>query len=58
VKLEPSADAYLVLGRLDFAANHMGDADKEVGEALKLAPENTAALELRHQIEIKQGQKK
>jgi len=58
VKLEPSADAYLVLGRLDFAANHMGDADKEVGEALKLAPENTGALELRHQIEIKQGQKK
>ena len=58
LKLEPSADAYLVLGRLDFAVNHLGDADKEAGEALKLAPENTAALELRRRIEVKQGQKK
>ena len=58
LKLEPSADAYVVLGWLDFAANHLGEANKEADEALKLAPENTAALELRRQIEVKQGQKK
>jgi tetratricopeptide (TPR) repeat protein len=55
--LEPSADAYLVLGRLDFAANRLNDAGKEAGEALKLEPANRAAQELRRQIESRGGPK-
>ena len=29
LQLAPSLDAYLVLGRLDMAANHMDDASKK-----------------------------
>jgi Tfp pilus assembly protein PilF len=57
LKLEPSADAYLVLGRLDFAASHLDDASKEVAEALKLEPESRGAQELRHQIEAREALK-
>ena len=42
----PSADAYLVLGRLDFDANQMNEAANEVAEALKLEPTSPAAQEL------------
>ena len=57
LKLSPSADAYLVLGRLDLAAGRFDEANKEAGEGLKLDPHSPAALELRRQIEAKQGQK-
>ena len=55
--LQPSADAYLVLGRLDFEANHLEDAGKEAGEALRLDPQSRSAQELSRQIESKAGQK-
>ena len=58
LELGPSADAYLVLGRLDIAAGDTSDAGREADEALKLAPENRAAQELRRQIEAREGQKK
>jgi tetratricopeptide (TPR) repeat protein len=58
LKLGPSADAYLVLGWLDLAANRLDEANKEAGEALKLDPQNRAALELRRQIEAREGMKK
>jgi tetratricopeptide (TPR) repeat protein len=58
LQLAPSADAYLVLGRLDFAGGHLDDATKEVSAALKLDATSRAALELRRQIEIKEGQNK
>jgi Tfp pilus assembly protein PilF len=57
LKLEPSANAYLVLARLDLAINHLNEANKEAGEALKLDPQNRAALELRRQIEAREGAK-
>jgi tetratricopeptide (TPR) repeat protein len=57
LELEPSADAYLVLGRLDLAAGHLNEAGKEAGEALKLDPQTRAAQELRRQIEAREGQK-
>jgi tetratricopeptide (TPR) repeat protein len=57
LELEPSADAYLVLGRLDFAGGHLDDANKEAGEALRLDATSRAALELRRQIEFRQGKK-
>ncbi len=55
--LTPSADAYLVLGRLDVAVGNMGEAKMEVNEALKLAPASRAAHDLRHQIEAWEAQK-
>ena len=57
LELQRSADAYLVLVRLDLAANHLNDAKKEAGEALKLDPQNRAAQELRRQIEAREGVK-
>lgn len=57
LQLAPSADAYLVLGRLDLAANHLDEASKEIGEALKLDPQSRAAQELSRQIELRTGAK-
>jgi tetratricopeptide (TPR) repeat protein len=53
LELSPSVDAYLVLGRLDLAANHMDDAAREIGDALKLDPGSRPAQELSHQIELR-----
>jgi tetratricopeptide (TPR) repeat protein len=58
LELAPSADAHLVLGRLDFAGGHLAEANQEAGEALKLDSTSRAALELRRQIEAREGQKK
>jgi tetratricopeptide (TPR) repeat protein len=58
LKLAPSIDAYLVLGRLDFAAGHLSEADKEAAHALELEPSSRAAQELRQQIEAREGLKK
>ncbi len=51
--LKPSADAYLVLGRLDLAANHLSDAANDVAAALKLEPANQAAQELSRKVEAR-----
>lgn len=56
--LGPSADAYLVLGRLDMAASQLSEANKEADAALNLDPNSRAAQELRKQIEAREGQKK
>ena len=48
--LAASAQAYLVLGRLDLADNRLSDARNEDGEALKLEPGSHAAEELRRAI--------
>ena len=58
LELAPSADAYLVLGRLDLAASRLDEADKEAGEALTLNPASRAAQELRRQIDAREGPKK
>ena len=58
LELAPSADAYLVLARLDLAANHLDEADKEVGEAIALNPASRVAQELKQQIEARVGPKK
>ena len=55
--LEPSAEAHVVLGRLDFDANHLDEAGKEASEALRLDPQSRSAQELNRQIESKAGQK-
>jgi tetratricopeptide (TPR) repeat protein len=56
LELKPSATAYLVLARLDFAASHLDAADHEATEALKLNPNSVAAQELLRQVAAKQGQ--
>jgi tetratricopeptide (TPR) repeat protein/TolB-like protein len=58
LELAPSVDAYLVLGRLDFASNHMDEASKEIGEALVLDPGSRPAQELNRQIEQRTGKKR
>jgi len=55
--LQPSAEAYLVLARLDLAANHLNEAANEAGEAFKLDPQSRPVQELRHAIEVREGQK-
>lgn len=55
LELKPSAPAYLVMARLDLAANHLGDAEREAGQALQLDPSNRAAQDLNRQIELKAG---
>jgi len=58
LELLPSVDAYLVLGRLDFAAGHMDQVTYETGEALKIDPKSKAAQALWQQVQAKQAPKK
>jgi tetratricopeptide (TPR) repeat protein len=55
LKLQPSAESYLVLGRLDLAANHLEDAGKEANEALQLDPGSSAAQDLSRKVALKVG---
>jgi tetratricopeptide (TPR) repeat protein len=57
LELMPSVEAYLVMGRLNLAANHIYEARQEVEAGLKIDPASTALLELRGQIEAREGQK-
>ena len=55
LELAPSADAYLVLARLDLAASRLDEADKDVSQALALNPASCTAQELRRQIDAREG---
>ncbi len=50
LRLKPSAEAYLVLARLDLAASNTASAQQNVDRALALEPANTAAVSLKSQI--------
>jgi tetratricopeptide (TPR) repeat protein len=56
IQLQPSAQAYLVLGRLDLAAGNLTKATAEAGQALKLDPASQPAQELLRQILTRNGQ--
>jgi tetratricopeptide (TPR) repeat protein len=58
LELSPSASAYLVMGWLDLADNHLDEAKNDAGEALKLAPASQAAQELLRQVQARSGQSK
>jgi tetratricopeptide (TPR) repeat protein/TolB-like protein len=58
LELMPSVDAYLVLGRLNLAANHLVEARQNAEAALQIDPKSDAALELRRQIAVKGGLKR
>jgi tetratricopeptide (TPR) repeat protein len=55
LELQPSADAYLILARLDLAANQLEQAGHNADQALKLSPSSPAAKELLRQLSAKQG---
>jgi Tfp pilus assembly protein PilF/TolB-like protein len=50
LKLQPNADAYLVLARLDLAENKSAAAQQSVEHALALDPANAAATALKREI--------
>jgi tetratricopeptide (TPR) repeat protein len=50
LKLNPSAEAYLVLARLDLAENNAGAAQQDIEHALALDPANAAAVALKHDL--------
>ena len=58
LELKPSADAYLVLGRLDLDANRLTEASNEAAAALKLEPANASAADLMRNVQAKTGQAK
>jgi tetratricopeptide (TPR) repeat protein len=55
LELKPSAEAYLVLGRLDLAANHVDGARKDADHAAQLEPASKAVQELNRQVALKAG---
>ena len=57
LKLKPSAEAYMVLARLDLAQDHAGDAEKNLEQALALDPSNAAALEFKHDLTARSANK-
>lgn len=56
LKLQPSAEAYLVLGRLALSRNDVAGATQNADSALQLEPANSAALTLKHSIESKMSE--
>jgi tetratricopeptide (TPR) repeat protein len=58
LELMPSVEAYLVMGRLDFAAGHTDEARYDVSEGLKIEPGNKPLLELKQQLDTRDGLKK
>jgi tetratricopeptide (TPR) repeat protein len=58
LELMPSVDAYLVLGRLNLAAGRRDEAKQNAAAALQIDPRSKPAMELKRQIEAKEGLKK
>lgn len=50
IKLSPNAAAYLVLARLELNSNQIAASAADVGRALKLEPNNTAALGMKQAL--------
>lgn len=53
LRSNPTADGYLALAQVDLKENQFDAANENVGQALKLEPTNTAALQLRQQLASK-----
>jgi tetratricopeptide (TPR) repeat protein len=56
LELKPSADAYMVLGRLDLNSNRLTEAANEAAAALKLEPSNRMASDLMQKVQARSGQ--
>ncbi len=53
INAQPNAAAYLVLARLDLAANNLAASTDDVSHALKLEPQNTAGQALRSTLQAR-----
>ncbi len=53
LKLHPNVGAYLVLARLELAANQIAAAASHVSNALQLEPKNSAALGLKQALQTR-----
>jgi tetratricopeptide (TPR) repeat protein/TolB-like protein len=53
IKLKPSATAYLVLARLDLAANQLLNCAEDVTHAQQLEPKNSAAAAMRTTLQAR-----
>jgi Flp pilus assembly protein TadD/TolB-like protein len=51
VQIAPSADAYLVLARIDLQKNDLAASASDVQKALQIEPRNAAALSLRQTLD-------
>jgi tetratricopeptide (TPR) repeat protein len=50
LRIRESAEAYVVLTRLDLGENHAAEAEKEINRALQLEPRNSTALDLKRAV--------
>lgn len=57
IRLKPSADAYLILARLDLRDNQAENAAQATDHALQLEPNNPVALALKRSVAAKLAQK-
>jgi Flp pilus assembly protein TadD len=55
--IRESADAYLVLGRLNLRENRMEAAAQDINRALQLEPGNPAVQDLKHALAAKLAEK-
>ena len=58
LRLQPSAEAFLVMAKLDLAENNPQSAAENIDRALSLAPGDAAATALRQQVQAQLAQKK
>jgi len=57
LRIRESAEAYLVLARLDLKENRMEAAEQNINRVLQLEPGNPAAQDLKHTLTAKQAEK-
>ncbi|HVP43919.1 MAG TPA: tetratricopeptide repeat protein [Terriglobales bacterium] len=57
VRIQPSAEAYLVLARLDLRDNNPAAALQAIGRALALEPDNASAAALQRTVQAKLAEK-
>ncbi len=55
IRLQPSADAYVLLARLDLKDNRLEAAGDDLTHALALEPTNAAALALKRDLDARTG---
>jgi tetratricopeptide (TPR) repeat protein len=53
LRTQPNPDAYVMLGQLDLKENKLDAATEDIAQALRLAPSNNAALQLKQQLATK-----
>jgi tetratricopeptide (TPR) repeat protein/TolB-like protein len=53
LKLHPTADAYLLLAKIELQAKQMDASAADVSNALKLEPKNTAALAMKQTLQAR-----